>query len=153
MTGAILNPPSDTTPKDLTTTGSAPYQPTYVRDHGNALQMRPRTALRKYAIVPPIRDRADTTSEAGQHSPPYGTCLVVHITERETYCTTRDDRNEYRTTMGREEPRDTYPSPYDARNNIPRGTMPEVDVRSAPDANSQQKRDLTSLVSQLASEF
>jgi len=62
------------------------------------------------------------------------------------------DHNEHRTTMGREGPRDTHPSRYDARNNIPRGTMPDVDMRSTPDANSQQIRDLTSKVSQLASE-
>jgi len=31
--------------------------------------------------------------------------------------------------------------------------MPEVDMRYAPDANSQQIRDLTSIVSQLASKF
>jgi len=61
--------------------------------------------------------------------------------------------NVHRTTMEREDPRDTYPSRHDAGNNIPRGTVPDVNMRSTPDMNSQQKRDLTSIVSQLASEF
>jgi len=63
------------------------------------------------------------------------------------------DRNVHRTTMEGEDPRDTYPSRYDAGNNIPRGTVRDVDMRSTPDTNSQQMRDLTSIVSQLASQF
>jgi len=62
------------------------------------------------------------------------------------------DRNEHRTTMGREDPRDTYLSWYDARNNIPRDTVPDIDMRSARDMIAQKFRDMALRVSQLASE-
>jgi len=71
------------------------------------------------------------------------------------------DRSEHRTMGARDNPWDPYPSRYDTRNHIPpeapphrqvRGTVPDVDMRSALDTTSQQIRDLASLVSQLASE-
>jgi len=63
------------------------------------------------------------------------------------------DRIEHRTTMVREDSRDTYPPRYDAHNNIPHATMPHVHMRTDLDAHSQLKRDLTALVSQFASKI
>jgi len=63
------------------------------------------------------------------------------------------DRNEQGTTMGREDPRDTNPAQYDASNNIPRSTTPDVDIRSVLETTSQQVQDLASLVLELKSEI
>jgi len=52
-----------------------------------------------------------------------------------------------------EDLRDTYLSWYDARNNIPRGTTPDDDIRSVLETTSQQVWDLASLVSELKSEI
>jgi len=69
--------------------------------------------------------------------------------------------SEHRNMVGNEDPRNTYPLPYDARNNIPpeafahrrvRGTTPDVDMRPACDTTYLLFRDMASLVSQLASE-
>jgi len=55
--------------------------------------------------------------------------------------------------MGRKDPRDTYPSRYDARNNVTCGTTPDVDMRSVLETTSQQVRDLASLVREMASDI
>jgi len=75
---AILHPLSDTTPKDLTTAGSATYQPTYVQDHPNAQRMCPRTVSPNYATGTHTRASADRMPEAERPLPPQGTYLDVH---------------------------------------------------------------------------
>jgi len=80
--GDTLRPLYGKTPRYLFTAGSATYQHTYVRDHGNALRIRPRTVTQNYATGPHTRVRANRTPEAEQPLPPYGTCLNIHTTHQ-----------------------------------------------------------------------
>jgi len=70
-----------------------------------------------------------------------------------------NDRTEHRHMMGHEDPKNTYSIRHKTLKNVPqeafahrqaRGTIP--DMRPERDTNSQQFRDMASLVSQLAAE-